>query len=427
MRKFNILLIIVSLFLIFGIAEGKTERTIKVGLITGQSSLTISLGPEDQVFDLSSGAERLLPVEEEQVIFTYLGNKILINEHPVSKGPIIIKPGNELLNWNDRQYRGQFIIIAQNKTLSLINHLTVEQYLRGVLPGEVPPEWPSAVLRSQVIAARTYTMASINRHNSEGFDVCASTHCHVYGGATIEDPATDQAIINTAGKVITYDGKIITAVYHASSGGFTENPLNIWGFNYAYLKPVLDWDQNSPYYQWTRTIEWKNLQVQSLLKYPQIGTLRRIQPTLFGENGRILKINLIGDLGEISIIGEHFRYLLNLPSSNMQLGIVYGPEPNITLWWIRSTSIPEAIIANNDIPGLTGELINPPWDQPDPWAWLQDKEPLRIVVKGSGWGHRVGMSQWGAKGMAEAGFDERQILEHYYPEIKIIDESELKS
>lgn len=128
---------------------------------------------------------------------------------------------------------------------------------------------------------------------------------------------------------------------------------------------------------------------------------------------------LKGDLNQTMISGEQFRFLAGLPSSTLQIGVIYGPEPYITVWWSHKDIYPTAIAANNEIPGLTADLLDPPWDLPDPWAWLQDKNPVKIVIKGSGWGHGVGLSQWGAKGMAENGFNEQQILEHYYPGAKV--------
>ena len=83
-------------------------------------------------------------------------------------------------------------------------------------------------------------------------------------------------------------------------------------------------------------------------------------------------------------------------------------------------------IAENGTAGVTVEVLNPPWDQPDAWAWLRDKEPVRLMVKGSGYGHGVGLSQWGAKGMADAGFNERQILEYYYKGVRIVSLDEIQ-
>lgn len=426
MRKSIVLIVVIFIFFIKFVAAAGTEtKIIRVGLVLEQPVLQLTVNPTDQLFDFNGNVEKPIANSESLLVFTVVDGMINMGTQPISKGPIRVKPTEQLLNWNSRSYRGEFAITISNGKLNLINILPIEDYLRAVVPKEVIPDWPMASLKAQAIAARTYTIASLNRHGKD-IDLCSTTHCQVYGSASAETSTTDRAVMETAGQIMVYNGKIITALYHSSSGGFTEEPTNIWGFASPYLKPVLDWDQNSPHSQWLRSVDWKELQGMTARLYPKIGRLKQIFPESLAENGKIIKITLKGDLGEQVITGENFRNLANLPSSNIQLGLIYGPEPFITLWWSQNSLIPTAIISNTQIPALAGEVINPPWDQPDPWSWLQDKEIIRVLIKGSGLGHRVGLSQWGAKGMAEAGFNERQILEHYFPGISIIDYHDLK-
>jgi stage II sporulation protein D len=221
--------------------------------------------------------------------------------------------------------------------------------------------------------------------------------------------------------VVAYRGKVISALYHSSSGGSTSDSANVWNYNAPYLKTALDWDQNSPHNQWVKYLYWEELQGLTMRSYPSIGRLKLVLPQVYSQEGQLLKIALQGDLAEKTITGEQFRSLAGLPSSKVQIGVIYGPQPFINLWWSPNKSLPVAVMANNEIPGLIADVLTPPWDLPDPWSWLQDKEPVKIVLRGSGWGHGVGLSQWGAKGMAEVGYNERQILEHYYPGATITD------
>jgi stage II sporulation protein D len=393
---------------------------IKIGLIWGQTEIKLTLNDQDRIYDLSGpGPVALATPGDGQSVFAFSGDEITLNGAPAGKGPLRIVPAATFLTWNTRIYRGEFLIFAREGRLTLINQIQLEDYLRGVLPKEVSPKWPMAALKAQAIAARTYTIATLGKHKEEGFDLCTTIHCQVYGGAAGEDPATDTAVLETAGEIVVCDGKVINAIYHSSSGGYTEDPVNVWGCAVSYLKPVPDWDQNSPHYQWVRSLEWSVLQAATERNYPQIGALQRVTPATLGANGRVYKVALKGECGEMIITGEQFRNLTGLPSSNMQWSLVYGPEPLITLWWLKDSVYPEALV-ESAIPGSPFEAISPPWDSPDPWAWLQDKQPFRLIVKGNGWGHRVGLSQWGAKGMAEAGFNEEQILEYYYQGVSII-------
>ncbi len=132
-----------------------------------------------------------------------------------------------------------------------------------------------------------------------------------------------------------------------------------------------------------------------------------------------MKLLLKGTLSETIINGEQFRYNTGIMSSNIQLALIYGPEPYVTLWWVHGTLYPEVLMANTEVPGLAADVLNPPWDNLEPWEWLRDKEPLKVVIKGSGLGHGVGLSQEGAKTMAEAGYNERRILEYFYPGAKV--------
>jgi stage II sporulation protein D len=401
-------------------------QLVKVGLTWGQAELQITLTAADQIYqNYEVSAEPAPFTAGEPLIFTISEPNILLNGVSVGSNPLKITPGNTFLTWNGRQYRGEFLVSLHNGKLSLVNRLPVEAYLQGVLPKEVVPQWPMAALKAQAIAARTYTLAHLGAHAADGFDLCDTVHCQVYGGASCETPTTDQAVAETVDQVIIYRGKLINALYHSSSGGYTVDAANAWGLKTDYLKPALDWDQNSPKFEWYRILEWDALQGAVARKYPQLGRLTRALPAALSAKGQVLKIRLIGVDGEIVLPGEQFRFLVNLPSSNMQMAVIYGPEPLVSLWWVKNNLYPDVYIANYEIPGLAAEEIVPPWDTPDPWEWLQDKTPLRVVIRGSGWGHRIGFSQWGGKGMAEAGYNEIQILQHYYRNVSIINVEEL--
>ncbi|HBF39039.1 MAG TPA: hypothetical protein DDW50_17190 [Firmicutes bacterium] len=352
---------------------------------------------------------------------TACDDQITLNFMPVGPGPLLVIPGSSSLVWNQHHYRGGFLISAKNNHLILINFISLEDYLRGVVPREVMASWPLAALKAQAIAARTYAIASLGRHGSDNFDLCPTDHCQVYGGIDSEKASTDIAVTSTAGEIITYRGKVISAVYHSSSGGSTFDAANVWNFSVPYLKSAIDWDQNSPYNQWTRYLNWNELQGLVSHYYPLIGRLQRVSDIVSASDGQLLRITLQGDLGENTINGDQFRALAGLPSVRVQIGVIYGPAPFVNLWWSPGSPYPEALMADNAISGLVADVLTPPWDLPDPWSWLEDKEPIRMVLRGSGWGHGVGLSQWGARGMADAGYNESQILEHYYPGATITD------
>ena len=419
--------VILSFLPILTQAAGNDKQFVKIGLAQDQDDIFLTSVECKRVIDLAGLTPVTISPWGDSFDFSCAGETVFINGIPYGRGPfLIITDDNRVNDWNGRLFRGAFLITAQNNKLTLANQLPLEDYLRGVVPKEVISEWPMASLKAQAIAARTYTLASLQRHKSMQYDLCATEHCQVYGGVLAETTKTDLAVSETADKIISYKGKIISAFYHAASGGYTSDAVNVWQNDVPYLKPVSDWDQNSPHTQWTRTFNWCDIQVMAGQSYPSIGRLKQALPVSFDRNGTILQLNLKGDLGEVTVSGEQFRYMTGIPSSKINIGVIYGPEPFVTLWWMHKDLYPEAIMANNEIPGLIADILQPPWDLPDPWAWLQDKEILKMVIRGSGWGHGVGLSQWGAKGMADAGFNETQIIEHYYPGAKVTGAGNLK-
>jgi len=126
------------------------------------------------------------------------------------------------LQVNDKPYRGDLIISSSVGGIQVVNELGLEDYLLGVVPQEMSPSWPLEALKAQAVAARTFTLKNMNKHHVDGFDLCDTSHCQVYGGVAAEHEATSIAVGDTAGLVLKYDGDLIDAYYHASSGGRTE-------------------------------------------------------------------------------------------------------------------------------------------------------------------------------------------------------------
>ncbi|MGE5607074.1 MAG: SpoIID/LytB domain-containing protein [Bacteroidota bacterium] len=398
-----------------GLASMTEEEPIEVGLAFNIDELRLAGGGETVLLDLGSPNPKFLPWPGDHALITAVAEQIQINDLPVGSGPLLVFPTNSPLAWEERNYRGEFLIINQNGKLNLINRLPLEDYLRGVVPKEIPAGWPMAALKAQAIAARTYTLANLERHREDGFRLCATTHCQVYQGLTGEHPNTDRAVAETRGMVVTYEGELIAAVYHDSSGGYTKDAAEVWSRAVPYLIPAPGWDSDSPYHQWARSFDWEELQGYINKAYPEIGELRQLLPAGFGGDGRVIKLTLKGSQGEIIVTGEQFRHVTGIPSSNMKLGIVYGPEPLVTLWWLRGQDQPVATFYESE--GFTedSEMMDSIEKLPDPWTQVGEKTPLRLEIRGAGRGHGVGLSQWGAKGMAEAGYSEKQILEHFYP------------
>src|SRR5207344_1166778 len=149
-----------------------------------------------------------------------------------------IEPAGAPLEIETRAYRGALEVFGNTRrTLTLVNELPLEDYLRGVVPNELNPATFGQIeaLKAQAVAARTYIQRDLGQYKNEGYDVCATDACQVYFGSLTEDPLATQAITETRGLVATYDGKPINALYSSTCGGRTEDAENIFGQPVPYL------------------------------------------------------------------------------------------------------------------------------------------------------------------------------------------------
>lgn len=312
------------------------------------------------------------------------------------EGPLTIQAVSGHLTHEDRSYRGELIVgVNQLGTMYLANRVTVTAYLQGVLPAEMHPSWASEALKAQAVVARTYLINQLEAHLKEGFNVCNSTHCQVYQGLMGETERSNQAVLDTQGEILVFANQPIKAVYSSCCGGYSERIENVWDTPtaYDYLKSQFDSDRRQfhPYREphWQRWIKstpdvfcrnsitaknnsvfrWEVTKTQaeltaSVKPYANVGTVTRIVPQERGQSGRLMRITVEGTAGQAEI----------------------APELNIrrALGGLRSS------------------------------AFVVKKRGDQFIFRGAGYGHGVGMCQVGAVGMAERGYNYREILGHYY-------------
>lgn len=165
-------------------------------------------------------------------------------------GPLTFRPGKGApLLVDGKGYRGDLRVSVVDGALQVVDHVGLDAYLLGVVPGEVPREWPGEALKAQAVAARSYALASLVKGRQ--WDLYADVRSQVYYGVGQEDPATTAAVKATRGEVLTYAGKVVTAFYYSSSGGRTAASADVFGVPVAYLQSVDDpWDDVSPFHRW---------------------------------------------------------------------------------------------------------------------------------------------------------------------------------
>lgn len=214
----------------------------------------------------------------------------------------------------DGTYRGWFEFRpgAVGEILA-INAVGLEQYVAGVVPNESPASWPLAALQAQAVAARSYAITT-SRSGENGWDQYPDTRSQVYKGAASEHPSTNRAVNSTAGQVVTYDGRPITAYFFSTSGGRTENVENVWpgATPRPYLTSVDDpYDDVSPYHRWDPIVKTRG-QVESILDGLVKGRFKRIEIKQTGRSPRIVRAEVVGTRGRTAVTGSTLQQRFGL-------------------------------------------------------------------------------------------------------------------
>ena len=208
-------------------------------------------------------------------------------------------------------YHGALEVVptrSDRTALNVINAVSVNQYVKGVIPNEMPASWPRAALRAQAVAARSYALST--QVDGNGFDLYDSTSSQVYEGVGSEVASANRAAMDTGGEVVTYNGKIAQTYFMASSGGRTESVENsFYGSPIPYLKSVRDpYDYYSPLHKWT--LRFSAARMNSKLASYVRGRLNRIVVTQRGDSPRIVWARLYGTGGVSKIRGDTLQYAL---------------------------------------------------------------------------------------------------------------------
>ena len=271
-----------------------------------------------------------------------------------------IEPSNGGYVWiGDGWYRGKALLIPEDEGVTVVNYVDLEQYLYSVLGAEMDGSWPQEALKAQAVAARTYAL--YKRERSSGvYDLGDDQLWQVYRGVSTESSGTQAAVSATQGQVLTHNGQVILAAFHSSSGGHTENSEDVWYDSKPYLRGVPDYDQNSPVFEWTKTFSQTELTQQ----ISGVGTVEAMTPQQTSAYGSILSMKVTGSEGSRVMSGDDLARILGLKSTRFRVNRSNG-----------STN---------------------------------------FVVTGRGFGHAVGLSQWGAYYLANAGYTYHQILLYYY-------------
>ena len=344
-----------------------------------------------------------------------------------------------LVGLGRRRYRGLVRVLPEGDRLQAVNLLGLEHYLASVVGSEMPASWPAEALRAQAVAARTYALAQLKPEAP--FDLRSTVASQVYRGTEAETDSTRSAVAATRSLVLSHGGSLIDAVFHSSSGGSTENSGELWTRQLPYLVSVPDQDKLSPWHQWSVRFEPDQLR----RAFQETAGASRIEVLAASSTGRVRRARVIGPAGSLDLSGSELRQRLGLRSTLVQFRfeppLAPGPAGGITTATAEANAAASALsrggnraAAGPSTAGLSagGPLPPPPLPGADGQgdrstaaaldptiAGQLRQEPLAaplpaLEVVGRGFGHGVGMSQWGAYGLALQGVSYVQILRHYY-------------
>lgn len=297
---------------------------------------------------------------------------ITIGDNLLRENRVVIFPESALFYLNNRPLRGALIIRKENDlSFSVINYLNLEDYVKGVLFHEVSHHWPIEAIKAQAVATRTYVLYQKEVSRDKDYDVTSDIYSQVYGGKDAERYRTNSAVEYTKGLVLTYKGKIFPAYFHATCGGKTEDAAQLWDISLIPLKGLdCNFCVKSKHFKWRKTLSRLGL-INKLNKSGySIDSLEAIEILDRDKSGRIKKLKLKSKSANHIISAKDFRQIIG------------GTD-------IRSTNFDLTFSGDN------------------------------IYFEGFGWGHGVGMCQWGAYFASRKGYKYQDILKFYYPGAKI--------
>ncbi|MDI9370446.1 MAG: SpoIID/LytB domain-containing protein [Synergistaceae bacterium] len=445
-------------------------RNVSVGLAIGQAS--VSVKSESAITVVDSGGKK--HSVGKSVDFKASAKGCVSAGKLLLKLPVSLSSGHPL-SFNGRRYRGSLRLVASGSGVTLLNVIDLEEYLRGVLKMEVNPAWSMEALKAQAIISRTYALRSVlNNKGKGGFDLRDGITSQVYRGINAEDKKTDEAIKSTRGMILKYGGGIAFTPFHSFSGGATADVSTVWGGDMPYLKGVKeDFRTDSPNNHWETRLT--PAQVEGALRSAgvNVGRLQELRVEKTDPHGRATVLRAIGTNGTKTLKSHNFRMAAGsnvIKSTVMTItppgGRIPQSQPDRQPPAEIPTAAPPAGEPLPDIPTsltpmsaseelkltqlteqgafnseeLMDMLMNPdkrkgylvkalrsvkpetpavsplPKPQPSPPpSYSTDC----FVFTGRGWGHGVGLSQWGAKALADKGWSHKQILDFYYPGTKL--------
>jgi stage II sporulation protein D len=360
---------------------------------------------------------------------TFLYDGKIHNAYPQFKAIVGNSSKVMVLDLGARQYRGRIEIGRySNSTLTAINVINVESYLYGVVPSEMVSSWPTQALRAQAVCARSFatskTAYGTDSDITKGYTLEDSTSSQVYKGYGSETVAANSAVDATRGEVVTYKGNVIPAYYYSTSGGRTEDSADVWGVKAPYLASVVDEFETEPEKEpWVIAMPMSELEQKLEQAGYDVGTVKKVIAEIATVSDRVYSLKVIGSKKSQVIRSQEIREVFDLYSTKFKI-ISYQDQSNqvavLSDGNTTSANLNDCFVINGDdkVTELknTDNRIYIVKSSNNLTQFIKDTptNPDVIYFVGLGYGHGVGLSQSGAKGLANQGYSYQEIIQYYY-------------
>ena len=355
--------------------ERRADRLVAVALFSKTASVSFRPEGSFRAVDQSTGELATLDSGRDYKVEAEKGKdgkvRLLFGPH-LFGGSARLLPGNaeEFVSIGERRYRGNLLFRPNpDATITVVDELGLEEYLFGVLPHEMSPDWPLEALKAQAVVSRTYALARLGKGQDEAFDLTDDAYSQVYTGVTTESEAVRKAVRATSGRILTYAAKPLPAYFHSTCGGHTAGSNDVWGgAEPEPLKGVRDtWCKVSPHYRWEAYFRRED--ILSALNRNGF-TVARLEDLREGDRGSA------GWLTNVRVKTER--------------GWTRVPANKFRLW-----------LGVKELKSVRFDSVR--------------RRKKGFDFEGRGYGHGVGLCQWGARAQADAGRSFEEILGHYFP------------
>lgn len=374
MKYFYIIFLCFGVICLPSLTEAEDSgKTVRVAILKDADEITLTVSSPYKILSLYTNEE----LDASHILWNA---KVLPQEWGVQIGKreykvfgVRIQPQRSpSIFINGRKFRGAVDIIrTENVALTAINYVEIDEYVQGVLYNEVAPWWPMEALKAQAIVARSFALYQVRQNQTKEYDLVSTIYSQVYGGKTSERGRTSKAVALTKNEVLSFGNKLLPAFYHATCAGHTLDASGLWNIKIVPLRGrECAFCTRSPHYQWKAKFSLDEIGKSLEKANISVGQIQAIKVIERDVSGRIIDLEISSSKGVLKLDANRFR-------------LAVGPNS------LRSTHF---------VPEIKGN---------------------KVYFNGFGWGHGVGMCQWGAFFMSRKGFSAEEILKYYYPQSKI--------